>query len=171
MSEIRNKRVLISLAVATALGIFLELAGLPKNASDLLGYRWAELPIIGRIDLWYTHLRYTLDSPAAFLTGLGCFFCGRYVSLLQKDGNLQNLKNFTSYGLVILAGVFAKGELLNKYIVKTFFDVYPLDAAYHGFHLIGSFEALMMAAFFGGLLLGKRGIILLLGVVAVFLVY
>jgi len=163
MSGFSHKRLIITLAAATILGIVLEMADLPKSAHQLLDADQAELPLLGLTDLHSIYLRYLLDSPVDFLTGLGYFLGGRYFKTFMETSERKTLATWPACGVILLVSIIALGGRLNWFVASSVLDSSPQPYLY----FMGSAMALILAGFMAGLLQNRRGIALVLGCVVI----
>lgn len=164
LARFRVGLVIAALAACTLLGILLETLGLPRDARTLFGDSRAQFPLFGPTELRYLWIGYGLDSPAAFLTGLGYFLVGREFASLEESHPLAPMPWYRTYGAVLLLAVLALGSELNRYAISGRTGV-PLPPY---FRLLGSFFALPCAALLGGLLLRYRGLFMVLVLVPLF---
>jgi hypothetical protein len=119
------------------------------------------LPEAGRHLAW----EYRLDSPAACLLGIAYFAAGRLWATMLRT-RASPLSSRHAYGLVLLVALVALGFVVNGVaLTATGFESHLLPR--WGF-LIGAPLGLPLTGLLGGLLAGRRGIVLAVLAVPVF---
>jgi hypothetical protein len=119
------------------------------------------LPETGRHLAW----EYRLDSPAACLLGIAYFAAGRLWATMLRT-RASPLSSRHAYGLVLLVALVALGFVVNGVALTAMgFESHLLPR--WGF-LIGAPLGLPLTGLLGGLLAGRRGIVLAVLAVPVF---
>lgn len=163
-SGFSSRWTVAALALGTAAGIWLETV-VPPDGRALLGGPAAELPLFGLTATHYLWWDYRLDTSAAFLTGVGWFAGGRLWGRMLRT-RAQPIASPYAYALVIGLVALALGSMLNRELIGALgFD--PRALPRYAI-LLGSGLALPLAGLAGGLLLGKRGVLVAAAAVVLF---
>jgi hypothetical protein len=159
----RATPMMIGLAVASVIGMALDMCGWPPQADVILEARRAYLPVLGLSDLKHMGVDYGLNSPQGCLTGAGYFWSGRFIRRLWENGHGVLPSPWRACGWLSLASVF----VLSNWDYFLFAKV--LDwPRYEAFNVMGSPLALLLVGLMAGVLLGRYGIGLMVGLVVLF---
>ncbi len=159
----RATPMMIGLAVASVIGTALDMRGWPPQADVILEAQRAYLPVLGLSDLKHMGVDYGLNSPQGFLTGAGYFWSGRFIRRLWENGHEVLPSSWRACGWLSLASIF----VLSNWDYFLFAKV--LDwSRYEAFNVMGSPLALLLVGLMAGVLLGRYGIGLMVGLVVLF---
>lgn len=158
--EYPPRRVVLAVGGALTAGLLLDLSGLDKGPqgllSPLLGLGQRDVPVN---DL---HASYGFNQPVEALTGIAYFWAGRLLASEQR-----RLMPVLLALLLVLWGGF---DIIRSLAVELYAAPdFPAPGYERGdliLHLMGSREALILAAFLAGLTMGFRTVAVLLLVIA-----